>query len=111
MNTDRTCLFDVSYEITIKCNSAFLPSFIQRYKFGLQASFGHILQNLRRCTSSELENRCPTSKFFIRGKSHLGRDRGNTLVVQVPDCDVLTSNLTPGGTCELAPYRDRAFTI
>ncbi|GBN61897.1 hypothetical protein AVEN_24504-1 [Araneus ventricosus] len=51
--------------------------------------------------SSELENRWPLSQFFIRGKSHMGRDQGNNLVVEVSECDVLTGNLMPRGACEM----------
>ncbi|GBN28892.1 hypothetical protein AVEN_69179-1 [Araneus ventricosus] len=52
-----------------------------------------LLLSLRRCTSSELENSCPLSKHFIRGKSYMRRDQGNRLVVEVPECDVLKENL------------------
>ncbi|GBL91474.1 hypothetical protein AVEN_136954-1 [Araneus ventricosus] len=45
----------------------FLPSFIQRCQCGLQASFSTLSQCLHRCTSSELENRCPLNKFFVLG--------------------------------------------
>ncbi|GBN08947.1 hypothetical protein AVEN_11947-1 [Araneus ventricosus] len=45
---------------------------------------------LHRCTSSELENRCALSNFFIQGKNHMGRDQANKLVVEAPKCDVLT---------------------
>ncbi|GBM56560.1 hypothetical protein AVEN_167189-1, partial [Araneus ventricosus] len=58
------------------------------------------------CTSSELENRCTLSKSFIRGENHMGRDQGNKLVMEVPECDVLTGNLIPRETCESRLYRD-----
>ncbi|GBN13488.1 hypothetical protein AVEN_208215-1 [Araneus ventricosus] len=47
--------------------------------------------------------------FFIRGRSHMGRGQRNKLVVEAPECDVLTVNLTQG-TCEPAPYSDGALT-
>ncbi|GBM82848.1 hypothetical protein AVEN_274715-1, partial [Araneus ventricosus] len=68
MNRARTCLFVVSFEC------------------------------LRRCTSSELENRCPLTKIFSLGERHMVRDLGNNLALEVPKCDVLTGNLTPEGT-------------
>ncbi|GBM49571.1 hypothetical protein AVEN_186677-1 [Araneus ventricosus] len=77
-----------------------------RCKCGLQDSFCHILQCLRRCTASELGNRCPISKFFIRGKSGIRRDQRNKLMVEVLERDILTGNLTPGGTCEPTLYLD-----
>ncbi|GBM13803.1 hypothetical protein AVEN_50147-1 [Araneus ventricosus] len=110
MNEDRTCLFGVSFEVTTLCNYVFSPSFMQRCKCRLQASFRHLFQCLRRCTSSELENRCLLSKFFIRGKSHKGRDQENKPVVEILECDVLTGNLTAGGTRETAYYCDGVFT-
>ncbi|GBN63470.1 hypothetical protein AVEN_262832-1 [Araneus ventricosus] len=67
-----------------------------------------LLQCLRRCTSSELENRC--AKFFIHGKSHMERHKVNKVVVDAPECDVLTGNLTPGETCGPTHYRNGAPT-
>ncbi|GBM28426.1 hypothetical protein AVEN_274026-1 [Araneus ventricosus] len=57
----------------------------------------------------ELEN-CPLNKFFIRGKSHMGQDQGNKLVVEVPEYDALKGNLTPRRTSEPAHYPDGALT-
>ncbi|GBN15517.1 hypothetical protein AVEN_52276-1 [Araneus ventricosus] len=74
MKTGGISLFGISYGVTALCNYAFLPSFIPRCKCELQTSFCHLLQYLRRCTSSELENRYSLSEFFIRGKSHKGKE-------------------------------------
>ncbi|GBL89611.1 hypothetical protein AVEN_104582-1 [Araneus ventricosus] len=41
-------------------------------------------------------------------KSHMGRDQGSKLVMEVPKCVVLTGNLTPEGTCEPSSHRDAA---
>ncbi|GBO45716.1 hypothetical protein AVEN_157050-1, partial [Araneus ventricosus] len=48
------------------------------------------------------------SKFFVREESHMGRDHGTELIVEIPECDVLTSNLTPGARYETD--RDGALT-
>ncbi|GBN96820.1 hypothetical protein AVEN_183666-1 [Araneus ventricosus] len=50
-----------------------------------------------------------SSKLFIRGKNHMGRNQGNKMVVHVSECDVRTGNLTLGGTCEPAEYCDEAL--
>ncbi|GBM18394.1 hypothetical protein AVEN_72737-1 [Araneus ventricosus] len=60
----------------------------------------------RRCTFSELENRCLLSKFFIREKSCMGRDQGDGLLLELLEYDVLTGRLIPGGTCEPITVRD-----
>ncbi|GBM09488.1 hypothetical protein AVEN_141403-1 [Araneus ventricosus] len=70
MSTERACLFAASFEVITLCNCAFCASFIQRCECGLRASFCRILLCFHRCTSSELENHCPSSKFFIREKNH-----------------------------------------
>ncbi|GBM12093.1 hypothetical protein AVEN_245488-1 [Araneus ventricosus] len=57
-----------------------------------------------RCTSSEVDNRYPLSKFFNRGTHHMERDLGNSLVVEVPKYEVLTYNLIAGGICEPAHF-------
>ncbi|GBM03903.1 hypothetical protein AVEN_185402-1 [Araneus ventricosus] len=38
------------------------------------------------------------------------RNQGNKLVVEIPECDSLTGNMTPTGTTELVPYRIGAPT-
>ncbi|GBN39442.1 hypothetical protein AVEN_180479-1 [Araneus ventricosus] len=48
------------------------------------------------------------SEFFVREKSYMGRDQRNNLVVDIPECDGLTGNLTPGGTYEPTSYHDGA---
>ncbi|GBO17389.1 hypothetical protein AVEN_255963-1 [Araneus ventricosus] len=55
---------------------------------------------------SELENLYDLNKFLIRGqeKNYLERDQENKLILEVPDCDVLTDKLTTGGTWDPAPY-------
>ncbi|GBM21842.1 hypothetical protein AVEN_32836-1 [Araneus ventricosus] len=87
----------------------------------------------RRCTFLEVANRCPLSKLFICGKSHIGKEisslwkHRNVMLWQTTshqkelanrrligmenlrlasECDVLADNFTPEGTCEPAPYRD-----
>ncbi|GBN73091.1 hypothetical protein AVEN_79972-1 [Araneus ventricosus] len=62
-----------------------------------------------RYPTSELENRCPLSKLFIREKSHMERDQGNNVVVGAPEY-ALIDILTIGGTCEPALYHDGAPT-
>ncbi|GBN39732.1 hypothetical protein AVEN_23051-1 [Araneus ventricosus] len=55
---------------------------------------------------SELENLWHLNKFLIRGqeKNYLERDQENKLILEVPDCDVLTGKLTPGRTWDPVPY-------
>ncbi|GBN60673.1 hypothetical protein AVEN_119260-1, partial [Araneus ventricosus] len=40
-----------------------------------KSPFCHILQCHPCCTPSDLENRCPLNKFFIRLKSHMGQNQ------------------------------------
>ncbi|GBN27964.1 hypothetical protein AVEN_105623-1 [Araneus ventricosus] len=61
------------------------------FQWGVRQSAEVESQCLRRCTPLELENGCPLSKFFFRAKSHMRRDMGNKLVVEVSEYDVSTS--------------------
>ncbi|GBN62509.1 hypothetical protein AVEN_165103-1 [Araneus ventricosus] len=63
---------------------------------------------LRCYISSELENCYLFRKFFIRGKSHMVQDQGNTLIPEEPEYDVFIGNLTPGGICDPEPNSDGA---
>ncbi|GBN21376.1 hypothetical protein AVEN_198405-1 [Araneus ventricosus] len=112
MSTNRICLLGVSIEVTIRCNYGFLSSFIRKCKCSLLLPHSPELSSLilwnqkKRNISSELENHCPLSKFFIRGKSHMGRDQKHKLVVKGLEFDVLTDDLhqdCPAHCCTGAP--------
>ncbi|GBM68509.1 hypothetical protein AVEN_144215-1 [Araneus ventricosus] len=47
------------------------------------------------------------AKVYPR-KTHtpMERDQRNKSVVKVPECDILTVNMTPGSTCHPVPYRN-----
>ncbi|GBL95185.1 hypothetical protein AVEN_253517-1 [Araneus ventricosus] len=71
--------------------------------FGVSSALRGRKPCLRRCTSSEVENRCPLSKFVILGKIQMGGDMVKKLIMEVPDWDALIDKLTPEETCEPGP--------
>ncbi|GBO24070.1 hypothetical protein AVEN_117671-1 [Araneus ventricosus] len=94
------CLFRSACETKHFCDHS-----RQSCKYGLQASFCHLLHCLRRCTSSALENRCPlaisssdekvtshhnlTFQFFY--SQLIRRDQVNKLAVKELECEISIS--------------------
>ncbi|GBN04204.1 hypothetical protein AVEN_116347-1 [Araneus ventricosus] len=104
---DRTYLFGVSIEVTIRCYYVFLSSLFKDenagYKIPFATSFSVFIAS--RCTSLETESHCLLSIFFIRGKSQMELGQGNKMSVEVLGRD--GRPIVPE-TCEPTHYSNEA---